>query len=300
MLSEEQKQELDIRLEQTWTGSRACPICGRENWNRLDMVFEEKAKETLEDEHGAPSLPLLHLSCYTCGYVISFNAITLKLIHPLLQMTDGETEETSRIEHISDILKLEGTAQQRPETAFPDPSKPARTHSKHDAHILGMHVDSLMNQSVNFMILGGLVSLIALTNQGNAFLYIYLSKIVWYFLAAIFVYYLTSTREYARDLSNLLGIHKKVAQSHGRSEIEAPNEQPEAKHEPNVGRTLKLLAANKILVMLFIISFIVHFYIFIFSYTPLNLREEILGNIALIALGLAAYIYTLSKTSFKA
>jgi hypothetical protein len=292
MLTEQQKQEIDIRLEQTWTGSRACPICGRENWNRLDMVFEQKVAEKFEDDHDAPTLPLIHLSCYTCGYVLSFNAITLKLIHPLLQNAEeGDGHEVPHIEHISNVLKLEADRIEavRHESILPEPeSSPKKNlRSKHDAHILEMHLDSLMNQSVNFMILGGLISLIALGNGSNEFMHIYLSKTVWYFLAAIFVYFFTSSKEYARDMSNLLGTHKRVAQA--RKALETGKEQSGEEHAPNVSRAYKLLAANKILIMLFIITFIVHFYIFILSKPPFSPREEFLLNTALIACGIAAY-----------
>ena len=75
-------------IDEYWTASRNCPICGEDNWLLLDKVWELGEYRALppaiamwDDAARRPvSLPVIALMCNVCGYTIFFNAIAVKAV----------------------------------------------------------------------------------------------------------------------------------------------------------------------------------------------------------------------------
>lgn len=72
----EQQQRAAAWLNEAWTQPKACPVCGDERWVYIDI--SELTLVTVPRKPGDPGafqVPVYHLMCDTCGYMMTFNAI---------------------------------------------------------------------------------------------------------------------------------------------------------------------------------------------------------------------------------
>jgi hypothetical protein len=63
-------------VEDQWTQSRACPICGNNNWTVGDVVVMPLAASALQ----GPTLAACPIECTTCGHTYLFNAVTMGVL----------------------------------------------------------------------------------------------------------------------------------------------------------------------------------------------------------------------------
>jgi len=81
-LTEEQRKKLLEKLNEVWRQPRTCTVCGRNEWDVSEIVFE------LREFHGGDMIiggqsaiaPLIQISCKNCSHTLLFNAIKLGLI----------------------------------------------------------------------------------------------------------------------------------------------------------------------------------------------------------------------------
>lgn len=67
-------------LKAHWKGDRACPICGNSSWSGNDRAMEIRSFDSGRLAAAGPVIPLLTLTCATCGHTLFFNAILAGLV----------------------------------------------------------------------------------------------------------------------------------------------------------------------------------------------------------------------------
>ena len=84
-ISGEQLAVLTKKIEKLWPEPRRCPVCGSTGWSLLDRVMEIREFERGALSTGGKLIPLVSITCSTCGHTLLFNAITLGVVeaqHP--------------------------------------------------------------------------------------------------------------------------------------------------------------------------------------------------------------------------
>lgn len=77
-LNQDIKNNLMNRVNQVWTNSKVCPICGQQKWSMSDRVFSMHEFHVKPGEQ-SQMVPFIILICSSCGYSMFFNAISLGL-----------------------------------------------------------------------------------------------------------------------------------------------------------------------------------------------------------------------------
>ena len=79
-MADSQSVKVISHLRTKW-GARPCPMCGAQNWNVSDTVFE------LRQFHGGnlvlgqgPIIPIIPVTCVNCGNTIFINGIITGII----------------------------------------------------------------------------------------------------------------------------------------------------------------------------------------------------------------------------
>ena len=71
------------KLKSVWKGKRPCPCCiGDTVWGISDIVEVKQFNEG-NSCPGAAIIPLVLITCNTCGYSIMFNGIALGVVDPI-------------------------------------------------------------------------------------------------------------------------------------------------------------------------------------------------------------------------
>jgi hypothetical protein len=81
-LNDSQCKLIVRKIHEVWTGKRPCPICSKStSW---DISGIHQIQRYNEGNHctGAPIVPLILVTCRTCGHTILFNAISLGVVDP--------------------------------------------------------------------------------------------------------------------------------------------------------------------------------------------------------------------------
>ena len=81
-LSEEQLKSLLDKLNEHSNGGIKCPVCGKQLWvvNKTVMEMREFNNGDLVIGGNASMMPLVTLTCSSCGNTLFFNALRLGLI----------------------------------------------------------------------------------------------------------------------------------------------------------------------------------------------------------------------------
>ena len=88
----DKKEKLIDWINQKWKGQKTCPVCGENSWGVFDNLWELREFTEGNLRLGGPIMPLAALACKHCGYVMTFNALTIGLIEP-----DKPSENKSNI-----------------------------------------------------------------------------------------------------------------------------------------------------------------------------------------------------------
>ena len=67
-------------LNTHWKGDWACPICGNTDWTGHDAAMEVRSFDEGRMAATGPVIPLLVITCSTCGNTLFFNAILAGLV----------------------------------------------------------------------------------------------------------------------------------------------------------------------------------------------------------------------------
>jgi predicted nucleic-acid-binding Zn-ribbon protein len=73
-------EKAEAWLNEHWKGVRACPICGNSDWLGNDEAMEVRSFEAGRLAATGPVIPLLTLTCSTCGNTLFFNGILAGLV----------------------------------------------------------------------------------------------------------------------------------------------------------------------------------------------------------------------------
>lgn len=82
-LNDQQEKTLLEKLDKFWQQSKKCPICGKDEWDVSDTIFELREFHRGSMAIGGQSkiTPIIHVCCKNCSYTMLFNAIKLGLIN---------------------------------------------------------------------------------------------------------------------------------------------------------------------------------------------------------------------------
>lgn len=91
-LTEEQTKKILDRLNEYKDSRRPCSMCGNNNWQLSDVVFELREFHEGNMVIGANSsiMPVLAISCNRCGNTHFINAIKMDIIKP--SVDDGKSK----------------------------------------------------------------------------------------------------------------------------------------------------------------------------------------------------------------
>jgi len=83
-LEKEQLEKILKRLNQISNPPRPCNVCGNSQWNVVDTVFEVREFHEGNVVIGGDSkiIPIITMSCSTCGNTVFLNAILMGIIVP--------------------------------------------------------------------------------------------------------------------------------------------------------------------------------------------------------------------------
>lgn len=79
-LDQAQTQKLLSWLNSKWKEPRKCQICGDNNWNIVDYIFELREHADGAMSIGGPVLPVVTMNCVNCGNTLHLNAIRIGLL----------------------------------------------------------------------------------------------------------------------------------------------------------------------------------------------------------------------------
>jgi len=81
-LTEEQKNNLMNKLNENWIPPKSCSVCGHNEWEVSDMLFEVREFHGGNMVIGGQSsiIPVIPTTCKYCGSVLFFNAIKIGII----------------------------------------------------------------------------------------------------------------------------------------------------------------------------------------------------------------------------
>lgn len=81
-LSEDQARTIIQRLDSTAANRQPCPVCGNTQWTLNDKVFEIREFQggSLVLGGNTSILPVVAVSCTSCGYTHFLNAIRLGVV----------------------------------------------------------------------------------------------------------------------------------------------------------------------------------------------------------------------------
>lgn len=85
------RKKLVAWLEKRWKGPTLCPVCGHNDCNVPDRVFE--AREFFGGGlmvGPGKLLPFVSIMCNFCGHTLLFNAIALDIVEPPQKAEDGD------------------------------------------------------------------------------------------------------------------------------------------------------------------------------------------------------------------
>lgn len=82
-LNNEQQKKLVDKLNEVWQPPKTCSVCGQNQWEISDIIFE------LREFHGggmaigghSSITPVVHATCKKCSNTLFFNALKLGLIN---------------------------------------------------------------------------------------------------------------------------------------------------------------------------------------------------------------------------
>lgn len=76
-LSDQQQRDLLAFLQRSWPETAACPVCRQNDWAVRSRVFElgEYRETAGRSPQRAGALPVVALTCETCGYVVLLDAV---------------------------------------------------------------------------------------------------------------------------------------------------------------------------------------------------------------------------------
>jgi hypothetical protein len=83
-LSTDQAKVFMDWLNAKWKAPRTCPICGDNNWNASDRIFEMREFQGGAMVIGGLLQPVVPVSCVNCSHTLYFNAIQIGIVdsHP--------------------------------------------------------------------------------------------------------------------------------------------------------------------------------------------------------------------------
>ncbi|MBI5077718.1 hypothetical protein HZB94_05075 [Candidatus Falkowbacteria bacterium] len=92
-LNDEQQKKLIEKLNEVWQQPKICSVCGHNQWDVSDRIFE------LREFHGGGMViggqssitPIVHATCKNCSHTLFFNALKIGLI-------DKDVNSTSKTE----------------------------------------------------------------------------------------------------------------------------------------------------------------------------------------------------------
>jgi len=98
-LNDEQKEKLMRHLQETALGRTACPMCMGRSWDAADLIMEMRGFAHHSIVVGGPVVPLITVTCKTCGYTLLFNALRAGI-----DLTPGQSKTLSQaaLEEASD------------------------------------------------------------------------------------------------------------------------------------------------------------------------------------------------------
>jgi len=87
-LNEEKQKKLIEKLNEIWKQPKSCSVCGQNQWDVSDMIFEIREFNGGNLIIGGKSIisPVIQVTCKNCSNTLLFNALKLGLI---------ETDDTS-------------------------------------------------------------------------------------------------------------------------------------------------------------------------------------------------------------
>jgi hypothetical protein len=83
------QQKVADWLNKHWDGAKSCPVCRSNNWSIPDMAFELRQFFGGNRVLGGPIIPLVPITCGTCGHVMMFNAILLGVVKAEVEAPEG-------------------------------------------------------------------------------------------------------------------------------------------------------------------------------------------------------------------
>ena len=73
-------EKAETWLNEHWKGDRVCPICGNTHWWGSDQAMEIRSFDEGRVGGSGIVVPLLAITCSTCGNTLFFNAILAGLV----------------------------------------------------------------------------------------------------------------------------------------------------------------------------------------------------------------------------
>lgn len=93
-LKKDEIEKIASWLNKHWKGEKLCPICGNNNWNISQAVYELRTFHGGGLVVGGPVYPVIGIVCMVCGHTLFFNAIKLGFVKPApSQKKEGSNDE---------------------------------------------------------------------------------------------------------------------------------------------------------------------------------------------------------------
>ena len=73
-------EKAEVWLNEHWKGDMVCPICGNSSWSGHEEAMEVRSFNRGRLGGPGPVIPLLVITCSTCGNTLFFNAILAGLV----------------------------------------------------------------------------------------------------------------------------------------------------------------------------------------------------------------------------
>ena len=94
MLSDTEKKKVLQHLEASWQGNKSCPVCTHNQWHFGDSVFQlMEFVDGVALKVGGVVIPLIPLTCKTCGNTLLFNAIRLGAVSQSKKESEKENRD---------------------------------------------------------------------------------------------------------------------------------------------------------------------------------------------------------------
>jgi hypothetical protein len=79
-LTNEQSVTILRTLETTWGRTKTCWVCKNTNWNVLPTLFEVREFVGGDFDPSGVLVPMVGVTCTTCGQIVFFSAIRLGIV----------------------------------------------------------------------------------------------------------------------------------------------------------------------------------------------------------------------------